>query len=329
MINYDLPWNPMRVEQRIGRIDRIGQVNPDVLIWNYVYADTVEEDIYDRLRERINLFEQAVGPLRPILEGLEGDVERVAMGESDQDSEDIANTAESRAAEAAELSKRVGLAEDGEEATEAEIIESSKLDGWTRAHPDIEAIGYPDRRFEPIVTPDVVKRLFTQSQVLRDQGWRFEMLDRRLTDDEDAPYKKLYRMSIPNDATPPVPIDPPEDTVQAMYTDDDEVLISFDPEVLEWYPSVVIPLPQQELFEYLLDTLRQSQPGEDIGGLVRFDGWLGESGIEIRENKPGQSDSLVSMYASSESKQRLSLDVSIPDEEVAAEAIQRWITHFE
>ncbi len=329
MINYDLPWNPMRVEQRIGRIDRIGQVNDDVLIWNYVYADTVEEDIYDRLRERINLFEQAVGPLRPILEGLEGDVERVAMGESDQDSEDIANTAESRAAEAAELSRRVGLAEDGKETTEAEIIESSKLDGWTTAHPDIESIGYPDRRFEPMVTPDVVKRLFTQSQVLRDQGWRFEMLDRQLTDDEDAPYKKLYRMSVPDDATPPVPTDPPEDTVQAMYTDDDEVLISFDPKVLEWYPSVVIPLPQQELFEYLLDVLRQKQRGEYIGELVRFDGWLSESGIEIEVNQSGQSDPLVSMYASSESKQRLSLDVSIPNEKMATETIQRWLTPFE
>jgi len=329
MINYDLPWNPMRVEQRIGRIDRIGQVNDDVLIWNYVYADTVEEDIYDRLRERINLFEQAVGPLRPILEGLEGDVERVAMGESDQDSEDIANTAESRAAEAAELSRRVGLAEDGKETTEAEVIESSKLDGWTTAHPDIESIGYPNRRFEPMVTPDVVKRLFTQSQTLRDQGWRFEMLDRQLTDDEDAPYKKLYRMSVPDDATPPVPTNPPEDTVQAMYTDDDEVLISFDPKVLEWYPSVAIPLPQQELFEYLLDVLRQNQCCEDLGELVRFDGRLRESGIEIQESEAGQSNSLVSMYASSESKQRLSLDVSIPDKEVATETIQRWITHYE
>jgi len=75
--------------------------------------------------------------------------------------------------------------------------------------------------------------------------------------------------------------------------------------------------------------LRQNQRGEDIGELVRFDGWLSESGIEIEVNESGQSDSLVSMYASSESKQRLSLDVSIPDEEIATETIQRWITHFE
>ena len=44
LINFDLPWNPMRVEQRIGRIDRIGQIYPDVWILNYFYQDTVEAD---------------------------------------------------------------------------------------------------------------------------------------------------------------------------------------------------------------------------------------------------------------------------------------------
>lgn len=329
MINYDLPWSPMRVEQRIGRIDRIGQVNDDVLIWNYVYDDTVEEDIYERLRERINLFEQAVGPLRPILEGLEGDVERVAMGDSDQDSEDIANTAESRAAEAAELSRRVGLAEDGKETTEAEIIESSKLDGWTTAHPDIESIGYPDRRFEPIVTPDVVKRLFTQSQVLRDQGWRFEMLDRQLTDDEDAPYKKLYRMSIPDEATPPVSLDPPEDTVQAMYAEEGEVLVSFDPKVLEWYPSVVVLLPQHELFEYLLAELQRDLDTYGLSEIIQLSGQMAESGFEIQTGSREASTSLVSLYATSQSKRRLSLNVSLPTENEAEKTLRRWFAAFD
>lgn len=45
LINFDLPWNPMRVEQRIGRIDRIGQVYPDVWIRNYFYEDTVEATV--------------------------------------------------------------------------------------------------------------------------------------------------------------------------------------------------------------------------------------------------------------------------------------------
>ena len=53
LINYDMPWNPMRVEQRIGRIDRIGQRHPTVWIRNYFYADTVEATIYQRLADRI------------------------------------------------------------------------------------------------------------------------------------------------------------------------------------------------------------------------------------------------------------------------------------
>jgi SNF2 family DNA or RNA helicase len=53
LINYDLPWNPMRVEQRIGRIDRIGQQSERVFIVNLYVRDTIEEDAYDTLRNRI------------------------------------------------------------------------------------------------------------------------------------------------------------------------------------------------------------------------------------------------------------------------------------
>jgi SNF2 family DNA or RNA helicase len=47
VINYDLPWNPMRVEQRIGRIDRIGQKAPVVKILNLYMEGTIEEDTSD------------------------------------------------------------------------------------------------------------------------------------------------------------------------------------------------------------------------------------------------------------------------------------------
>jgi Helicase conserved C-terminal domain len=67
LINYDLPWNPMRVEQRIGRIDRIGQEAPAVKILNLYMQGTIEEDAYDTLKRRIGLFEEVVGPLQPIL----------------------------------------------------------------------------------------------------------------------------------------------------------------------------------------------------------------------------------------------------------------------
>jgi len=67
LINYDMPWNPMKVEQRIGRIDRIGQKYDEVWIWNYFYRDTIEDQIYERLASRINWFEAVVGKLQPIL----------------------------------------------------------------------------------------------------------------------------------------------------------------------------------------------------------------------------------------------------------------------
>lgn len=70
LINYDMPWNPMRVEQRIGRIDRLGQRFEKIHIASMNYDDTVETDVYAALRERIALFGTFVGRLQPILASL-------------------------------------------------------------------------------------------------------------------------------------------------------------------------------------------------------------------------------------------------------------------
>ena len=67
LVNYDMPWNPMRVEQRIGRIDRLGQRYPVIRVVNLHYEGTVETDVYRALRSRIGLFEAVVGRLQPIL----------------------------------------------------------------------------------------------------------------------------------------------------------------------------------------------------------------------------------------------------------------------
>lgn len=70
LINYDMPWNPMKVEQRIGRIDRLGQQFETIRIINLLYENTVEADIYQTLRDRIGLFGAFVGKLQPILSRL-------------------------------------------------------------------------------------------------------------------------------------------------------------------------------------------------------------------------------------------------------------------
>ncbi len=67
LINYDLPYNPMRIEQRIGRVDRFGQEADKIIVANLFIRGTVDEEIYDRLYRRIHLVEEGIGALEPIL----------------------------------------------------------------------------------------------------------------------------------------------------------------------------------------------------------------------------------------------------------------------
>ncbi|WP_234305512.1 helicase-related protein, partial [Diaphorobacter sp. J5-51] len=67
LVNYDLPWNPMRVEQRIGRIDRLGQKSKVIYIWNLFYQETIDERILGRLLTRLKVFEEALGEPEPVI----------------------------------------------------------------------------------------------------------------------------------------------------------------------------------------------------------------------------------------------------------------------
>jgi superfamily II DNA or RNA helicase len=67
VINYDLPWNPSRVEQRIGRVDRIGQQLDVVRVVNLFLEYSIDERVYRVLRDRCGLFEHFVGPMQPVL----------------------------------------------------------------------------------------------------------------------------------------------------------------------------------------------------------------------------------------------------------------------
>ena len=88
LINYDMPWNPMRVEQRIGRIDRIGQAHSTVTIHNFYYDGTVEAKVYRKLRDRIQAFTTVVGNLQPILAQVPTFIEQAVMS-ADPEEEDV------------------------------------------------------------------------------------------------------------------------------------------------------------------------------------------------------------------------------------------------
>lgn len=104
IVNYDLPWNPMEVEQRIGRIDRIGQTAPVIHILNLWTRDTIEERILRRLYERIGVFERSIGSLDAVLGTVMPAIERLLLSSTLTPAEQEAET--ERIAQAIENEKR-------------------------------------------------------------------------------------------------------------------------------------------------------------------------------------------------------------------------------
>ena len=87
MINYDLPWNPMRIEQRIGRIDRRGQKSEAVNIYNIITENTVDAEIYHRCLARIGVFENSIGECEEILGEIAAGIEGIVLDASLTDAE--------------------------------------------------------------------------------------------------------------------------------------------------------------------------------------------------------------------------------------------------
>ena len=79
LLNYDLPWNPMRIEQRIGRIDRYGQPSETVAIYNLITEGTVDYEVYDRCFDRIGVFRQALGGSEEVLGAITEELQSVAI----------------------------------------------------------------------------------------------------------------------------------------------------------------------------------------------------------------------------------------------------------
>lgn len=144
MVNYDLPWNPMRIEQRIGRIDRRGQTSETVHIYNCIVNGTIDADIYDRCFMRIGLFEQSLGECSDILGNIENSIKNVIF--------DSALTEEER-------SRKIEQIADNEIRL---INENRRLEEEGKEIFGLDISGFADdlaKVDNPWVSPDGVRRL--------------------------------------------------------------------------------------------------------------------------------------------------------------------------
>jgi hypothetical protein len=109
LVNYDLPWNPMKVEQRIGRIDRIGQQHEKIYVLNLCYAGSAEEIVYGRLLERLSQAGLIVGTQQlSLLPVTEREFEELAAGRLKEG--ELLRSAEQRARQAQARRENMELA---------------------------------------------------------------------------------------------------------------------------------------------------------------------------------------------------------------------------
>lgn len=195
LVNYDLPWNPMRVEQRIGRLDRFGQIHERIHIFNFHVPGTIETDIFERLYMRIRVFEEAIGELEPILRSEVGDITRLVLDpnrseeERREQIERIAIAAENKRADLKQLEDQAsglftGLDQLMIDGFEREVIDAGKFVGATEVQRIvtrfIESHHARIRRlpggvvFEVEGSEDLQRRLVTIAQQRKDR--RIEQL---------------------------------------------------------------------------------------------------------------------------------------------------------
>ncbi|CAM2997010.1 helicase-related protein [Halobacterium salinarum] len=266
LINYDLPWNPMRVEQRIGRIDRIGQNYDEVTILNYSYEDTVETDIYDRLDDRIGLFENVVGEMQPILSGVSDQIRSATLETERGDNAQAVDDAErefSEEIENQEDSDRVDVGESldtVETPVAQDVIDEAKLDAWESAdHPDIVEVG--DDQYEypsPFVT-DAVEELLVGNEALADAGITLTPigeLDLSVTDTEFADEFRFEQTTYRLEAESDLPDFEGEQTLaQAIAPDGHEIAVTFSAECTDEFPSIHYLAPGNPLFGRFVQAL--------------------------------------------------------------------------
>ncbi len=333
LVNFDLPWNPMRVEQRIGRIDRIGQKNEVVKIINYAYKDSIDGDIYEELEGRLQLFENVVGPMRPVLNSIEQDIKDAVMGSSgandtSEPSQQVVEEADSRAERAQEKAAETGLAsEAGTASTREAIIESAGLDGWEPyCYPAFDEIGTGDRSYEPVASLEVIETLLTQSDQLQEAGWAFTALrNHTRADDFDDVVDDAYVLELPDSDGIAVPESLGE-TAQAELGDGNGIVVTFEPEIADGFPSIRLLLPGDPLFEMLV---YEATP-EEVDSLEFVCGRHGKSGASVtRERRVGEAKRATVVQPATTDEGVTDLlggTNSIPNPDDAEQTILNWLS---
>ena len=173
LINFDLPWNPMKVEQRIGRIDRIGQKYEEIFVLNLCYVGSVEEIVYGKLLQRLAQAGNVVGTQQvSMLPVSEADFQKLAMGELSED--ELLQQAEKR------------ITHQQERTASMEIPASELYEIYMRLSREHAKTKSP-------VTLDAIWDVFCNSAYLRQQGCTVSQDGRIMTvcGIPDAPEKSL------------------------------------------------------------------------------------------------------------------------------------------
>ncbi|WP_251344660.1 helicase-related protein [Haloplanus halophilus] len=267
LINYDLPWNPMRVEQRIGRIDRIGQRFDEVRILNYSYEDTVETDIYDRLDDRIGLFENVVGEMQPILSGVSSQIRNATLNADPGESQQVVEEADREISEKMEEQEQGGRVDVGESLesvdslVEQDVIDEAKLGAWqSYNHPDISEVVEDDYAFPKPYRTESLQNVLVENTTLRDSNVEFTAVSAldldSITEFDDFEFEEsTYRLSFSK-----TEIDAPESLGeqtlgQVIAPGEDEVAVTFSGECADSYPSVQYLAPGNSILAQLVERL--------------------------------------------------------------------------
>lgn len=274
LINYELPWNPMRVEQRIGRIDRIGQEYEEIKILNYRYKDTIETKIYDRADSRINLFESVVGEMQPILSSVNQQIRSAALEADDADQAVAEADAEfEKQVAEQESGDRVDVGESLETVDEVlaeDVIDEAKLDAWqSYKHPDIVDIGEETYEYTAPLVTEGLKHVLVGNETLTDAGITF------------TPVQELESAAVPNDFTYvdsayrmdcngriEVPFRGNEGTVaKTIAPAEDSIVATFSSACADDYPSIQYLAPGSPFLNELMSILVEE--GDEPERLVR------------------------------------------------------------